>query len=286
MTYYDQNLINKIVNIGLYNQIEINQINEIKSINNIIIGRQQFYFDSHYPKCNSNSIFHSKLSVYNNKLSDEKIDNVTPIQSIDLIFYKINYSEKRIDSYCQRCNKKFIFYFIIEVIDNVVLLEKIGQFPSIATISQANIKKYQKVLINDYKDLNRAIGLFSHGIGIGSFVYLRRILENLIEEIHELEKNNNKEWDEEKYIKKRFGEKVKLFESHFDKKLIELFQPLYSILSLGVHQLSEETCLDYFPIMKDVIEIILDKKLAEKEEEQKYLDARKNLNDLNQKLKS
>ena len=46
------------------------------------------------------------------------------------------------------------------------VLTKIGQYPSIADLSVAELKKYQKVLqADDYRELSRAIGLASHGIG-------------------------------------------------------------------------------------------------------------------------
>jgi hypothetical protein len=35
-----------------------------------------------------------------------------------------------------------------------------------------------------YKKFTKGLGLAAHGVGIGSFVYLRRIFENLIEEAH------------------------------------------------------------------------------------------------------
>lgn len=61
-------------------------------------------------------------------------------------------------------------------------LMKVGQYPSIVEFNKS-IDKYKKVLCsNDFREFNRAIGLKAHGIGIGSFVYLRRIFENLIEE--------------------------------------------------------------------------------------------------------
>ena len=42
------------------------------------------------------------------------------------------------------------------------------------------IAKYKAVLGTQYREFSKAIGLFAHGIGIGSFVYLRRIIENLV----------------------------------------------------------------------------------------------------------
>ena len=90
-------------------------------------------------------------------------------------------------------------------------LIKIGQYPSIGDILTPDIKKYRKVLSDEkLKEFHKAIGLKAHGVGIGSFAYLRRILEYLIEEAHQkAKKEEGTNWDEVKYeTKKRYNEKV------------------------------------------------------------------------------
>ncbi len=57
-------------------------------------------------------------------------------------------------------------------------LMKFGQYPSVADIHIGQIKQYDKVLSkNLLKEFTRAIGLAANGVGIGSFVYLRRFLK-------------------------------------------------------------------------------------------------------------
>jgi hypothetical protein len=72
------------------------------------------------------------------------------------------------------------FYFMAH---NYTVM-KIGQYPSLADLNSDKIKKYRKILGDKYQEFSKAVGLASHGVGIGSFVYLRRIFENLIEEAH------------------------------------------------------------------------------------------------------
>jgi hypothetical protein len=73
----------------------------------------------------------------------------------------------------------FSFYFTPKA------LMKVGQFPSIADLSMPDLRRYREVLTPEkYKELNRGIGLITHGVGIGAFTYLRRIFEDLIEEAH------------------------------------------------------------------------------------------------------
>lgn len=49
---------------------------------------------------------------------------------------------------------------------------------------------------------------------------------------------------------------------------------MYSLLSKGVHELSEEDCLAHFDTLRIGIELILDEKLDRKERERKFQDAK------------
>lgn len=84
---------------------------------------------------------------------------------------------------------------------------KIGQFPSIASLTKGEISKYRKILGNQlFSEFSRGVGLISHGVGIGAFVYLRRVFENLIEEAHQVAAKGSG-WDEGKYVKGRMDDK-------------------------------------------------------------------------------
>lgn len=67
----------------------------------------------------------------------------------------------------------------------IQFLEKIGQYPSLAALNLPQVKKYRAVLSdNVYSDLAKGIGLAAHDVGIGSYVYLRRVFERLVEDAH------------------------------------------------------------------------------------------------------
>lgn len=59
-------------------------------------------------------------------------------------------------------------------------ITKIGQNPSIADLEFSKLDEaFDKELPRAFRqELGKAIGLYSHGVGIGSFVYLRRILKH------------------------------------------------------------------------------------------------------------
>ncbi len=80
---------------------------------------------------------------------------------------------------CKRTDEKYTYYVLANK-DGVV---KIGQYPSLADLNIGLIKEYKDVLSEEkLKEFIRGIGLRAHGVGIGSFVYLRRIFEYLIEQ--------------------------------------------------------------------------------------------------------
>ncbi|MBU1102351.1 short-chain dehydrogenase [Patescibacteria group bacterium] len=160
---------------------------------------------------------------------------------------------------------------------------KMGQFPSVADFQIPQAEKYRKELGEDqYKEFTRGIGLNAHGVGIGSFVYLRRIFENLIEEAH-TEVKKDPAFSEENYLKGRMDEKIILLKVFLPEFLVEN-KNLYSILSKGIHDLEEEECLKYFQAVKIGIEQILDEKIEQKEKKQKAEKAREALQNIHRKV--
>jgi hypothetical protein len=147
-------------------------------------------------------------------------------------------------------------------------LIKVGQYPSLADIHLQSIHKYRQPLGKEtYQEFARGVGLFAHGVGIGSFVYLRRIFEGLVKEAYEKAKQDTG-WDEGAYQRARMDEKIVLLKSFLPQVLVDN-AGIYSILSKGVHSLSEDECLKYFTVVKTGIELILDEKIEREEREKK-----------------
>lgn len=151
---------------------------------------------------------------------------------------------------------------------------KVGQYPSIASIHIGQIQKYKKVMPKeDLKEFTRAIGLAANGVGIGSFVYLRRLFERLIQDAVE-QKINAGEIERPVFEGTRMDEKIGMLRDVLPKFLVEN-RSIYGIISKGIHQLSEEECLAMFDILKTSIELILDEKkeMMEKESKMKTISA-------------
>jgi hypothetical protein len=143
-------------------------------------------------------------------------------------------------------------------------LQKIGQFPSLADIAIDEGKTYRTVLTReDSSEFHKAIGLAAHGVGIESFVYLRRIFERLV--ISRFEEFKTVEGWADDDFPKRMAERVAFLHAHLPPFLVENSR-IYSILSLGLHELDEKQCLRFFPVLKASIICILDEDKKKKEE--------------------
>lgn len=182
---------------------------------------------------------------------------------------------------CTR-NKDHTISFVFRVLDGKLI--KIGQHPPAAAFQFPEIGKYRKILGEEkFKEFSRGVGLVSHGVGIGAFVYLRRIFEDLIESAHQ-EAKSNTGWNEEKFGKSRMDEKITLLKVHLPVFLSENAS-LYSILSKGIHALSEAECLRYFDAVKMGIEMILDEKLEQEARLKKAEIAKKAISSIHSGLK-
>lgn len=156
------------------------------------------------------------------------------------------------------------------------VLKKIGQTPSLADISVPDLRKYRPVLGEErFEELTRGIGLATHGIGVGAFVYLRRVFEWLIERAR-VSASVEHGWSEDEYAQSRMDEKISILKDHLPEFLVQN-RGLYGILSVGVHTLNEADCLAAFPAVCLAIELILDDLLDDCERESKVKAAAKSL---------
>ena len=182
---------------------------------------------------------------------------------------------------CSRNSNHQYFIYYLKTKENLL---KIGQWPSVADFQIPQAEKYRKILgEEEYKEFTRGIGLSAHGVGIGSFVYLRRVFENLIEEAHAGVQTENKEFPNDKYLKARMDEKIKMVKDYLPEFLVEN-RNLYAILSTGIHDLTEDECLQYFETVKIGIEQILDEKIIQKEKADKAIKAREAIQKAHGKL--
>ncbi len=223
-------------------------------------------YDWHCSGCNSMSVFHILKQKSNSPA-------VGP------------YTLHMLIAECTRNKSHTHLFYVLRVrAGGLTTLIKIGQYPSLADLAQAENNKYRIVLEkNKFKELSRGIGLAAHGIGIGAFVYLRRVFESLIENAH-LEAKTDSQWNENKYKESRMDEKIKQLKEYLPEFLVK-HSSIYGILSKGIHELEEEECLSIFPAIKTAIELILDEKIRAKELAEKEKNAARAISNVQSQLK-
>jgi hypothetical protein len=257
-------IYNYIFEIPLYQKVELQSENKIEEIRNFINAKVKV--DAYNPSLKENTTY--GISTFPERGYYEQLSSYSGYYT---------HSIK-----CARTGEEFRAYSFFDADERV--LQKIGQFKSIADFHISQIKQYKSVLSKEkLKEFTRAIGLAANGVGIGSFVYLRRVFETLLEEAHQKNKAEDN-WNEENYINSRVSEKIKILEKHLPNFLVEN-KELYGIMSKGVHSLEENECLAYYETVKSGIEIILDEKVEELEKIEKIARAKKQIAALNSKLK-
>lgn len=157
----------------------------------------------------------------------------------------------KLEYICSMDEKHHLDYIVLTTNNSMM---KIGQYPSIADMTFPELDAYKHVISKqDRKELGTALGLFANGVGAGSYVYLRRILERLI---YQAKENARDTVNNEKFEQERMVERIKMLQGYLPDVLIKN-TTIYGILSKGIHELSEEECREYFPVVKECIYQIL-----------------------------
>ena len=138
---------------------------------------------------------------------------------------------------------------------------KIGSYPSLRDFRKEDIKKFRKVLTpKQQQELMTGTMIYTNGAGIGSYVYLRRIFEDIVfEEAQRL--IDIGKLNEKIFRQMKMGEKIEALKDVLPPFLVEHHKEIYGILSAGIHELSEEFCLEYFDILYTCITLILDERI-------------------------
>ncbi len=251
---------------------------------NVLVTKHRFYFDTPLyeiiPISNIEGDFTSgEVDGYN---SIGGLETTFKIESESLASNKWDmfYGFTGIKLTCKRKSDAIRFL----VIKNKDVVVKVGQYPSLADIQFAEIgKKYDRLLSEEeLKEFKKAIELAAHGHGAGSFVYLRRIFENLISKAFK-DNGSHVGISEEDFRKKWMTDKVELLKAYLPSQLVEM-KGVYKVLSKGVHELNEEECLTYFAPLKLSIELILDQKIEIDLREKRDQKVKEEIKNIHQKL--
>ena len=227
-----------LTNEGLYDEIEITEDN-IFELADLIGGHVKL--DVYCPKCKENRVFSGECipyywyddheqEIYGKPLEDE----ITSWQYLHNMPQPNGGGENQPWTWTNKSieddTRLMVFKFVCTMddthhLDYIVLtygnkMKKIGQYPSVADLSFPELKEYRKVMSkDDEKELKRAIGLYASGIGIGSYVYLRRIFERIIVTASHKAISDGKIKAEDFGVA-RVNEKIKMLSDYLPKSLV------------------------------------------------------------------
>ena len=192
--------------------IEENENQKIKSL--IEFYHFDGLIDGYNPELNENTSYRVKHIDGRNKYRE--IYNYCGIRKVVLE--------------CVRSNFEITYFFQLVEIEEInedgsdkesYVFQKVGQIPTIADLEIGKYKKFSKVISKEHlRELNKAIGLATNGVGVGSFVYLRRIFETLIENYHQIALNSEN-WKEDEYRKSKIADKIGLLKDYLPEIVVK-----------------------------------------------------------------
>jgi hypothetical protein len=159
-----------------------------------------------------------------------------------------------------------VFYFVTDPVRTAVLSEefsdfdasitKVGQTPSLTDFQKGGLSDFDDAMSKQQRsEFVRAINCAAHGFSVAACVYYRRVFESVLIEARDahMQQAGISEWPE--FRAARTDERIKMLRDELPAFLSE-HPHLYGILSVGVHELSEEECAGELPMLRPAIELI------------------------------
>ncbi len=161
---------------------------------------------------------------------------------------------------------------------------KIAEYPSKYDSVIGNFNKYKKVLkIEKLTELAKASQLESYGYAIAAFLYYRRIFEDIILQAFDYSIIREK-IERTEFKKKRMEDKIDYVKDNLPDYFNENSH-IYGILSKGVHELEENECQKYLPLLKAIIIYALDEAADRRSKELRKKKLANQLKEINTILK-
>ena len=192
-----------------------------------------------------------------------------------------------LDYLCAGC-EKYYRYFLVKVSNDLDNLMKAGQYPEI----DISIDKNVEIALGPHsKLLRKGLVCETQGYGIGAYAYYRRIVESIIDEllddIYELIDSEGKEEYKSALEKtkrtKQTSEKISLVKDLLPSSLrsggLNPLGALYEILSEGIHNKSDNECIDIAKEINLILVHLIKQTLISKNEKKEFSEGMKKLLD-------
>ncbi len=250
-----RDLLLKLVGMPLYDRVTLAGDDPNKQIRALRLYRGKH--DGYCPGCGKHTTW---STVVGHELEQQaKMEDVSsPIASGGFSGRKMahNWQGKfKLQMVCARNAQHYgDFYFDTIDPDTVV---KVGQFPSLTDFQLGDLSEFEEGMsTRQRQEFVRATNSAAHGFNVAACVYYRRVFESVLLEARDeyMAQHGLTVWKE--FMESRTDERVRLLRDHLPKFMSDHPQ-LYGVLSLGVHELTEEECAGELPILRKAIELIM-----------------------------
>ena len=297
---HNSRIVDFLATAGIYEKLDIS-VEDHKELNKILSGNINYSFNLYCPECKHDSVFSfSKHETYWRKLKGAPpplwfgpvgtplrgFSNAVPhfVEDENNFKFKQLVLNNPLNAIVAHCALKLEheFYVFFTLDENTIT--KVGQYPNVNRLQYPKISKYEKMLDSYFIELKTALNLNVHNVGVGSYVYIRRVFEKIIFDKF-LEFKEQLNIDETTFSSKRFDEKIEVLKDFLPKSIIKN-KGIYAILSKGIHELDEDECNSYFTTLFKSITMILDEIIKEREYENEQVALANSIAIINGKLKS
>ncbi len=215
----------------------------------------------------------SPKTMYENK--ESIIDRLSRIEGT--IVLSFNCPECKSHYYCG-------FYY------RGLKFRKLFEFPDMSKANNDEYKCFKKLdkNFNYFLEIVTSKRLFSSGAYIGSFVYLRRCIENFIKVYLINRMKIDGKFDQNKFnLCVRFEDFTNFVKDYIDEDLYDAMKNSYSILSKHIHELTEEDCKNNYNLVFEITTTMLSNEIDEINKKERVKNLKNNssavINDLKQK---
>lgn len=238
----------------LYSAIQLNPDRDVEFLRSLKFGPQRF--DAHCVYCGQGATFRTSEGRTPADIAHaERVRGVAG--GPDPRRLTLEGGQFALHLWCSRWPDLHLYSYFFDYNQAQGILTKVGQTPSLEDVAGADIERYRAILGAEFSELRRATGLFAHGIGIGSFVYLRRIFEKLVEAAQSAADPKGER--EAEFKKMRMTDRVNELADYLPPAVVK-YKDAYAILSLGLHELSEVECKRYFPVVRAAVITMLEQR--------------------------
>ena len=261
---------NQILKISINTSLELNDT-KIKNVNFVNKKTRDYC-----PVCKQDTTFthyilYNKIQrphydKFGNYMYTESIVNVEPINTLNEIvhFYiaVCSMNDKHKIFYAFSLNEKRLFKFAEYPYDLVKM-----------KVPAPKGKIVKRIGIDNY--FIQAYSAAQNNLWIGAYVYIRKILEKIIDYVHKQNNEEIKNWN-----KKMLGEKIECVKKILPNYVKNNVKKLSSVLSDTIHNLEENEANKNYNLVFEIINLILNKIETDIETKKREEKATKQLNSI------